>query len=208
MDGVHSAARGGGVTVLASWSLEHTGPRVRVLGGPDIQSYPVQPPLTPNLQLLSLAAMEPPSSFTADAVRDEKVKVLHSVRPLVQGDCEPPVVRAQYGPGMSEGKEVGGYLDEEGVLHTTYSNLAALQVVVTAVDEARLERVHTTTGEVLWDADTAREFDTVNGKAARGGSMDAAGPAVVNGMIFVNSGYGQWGGMPGNVFLAFSVDGK
>ena len=64
------------------------------------------------------------------------------------------------------------------------------------------------TGEVLWDADTARAFETVNGKAARGGSRDAAGPAVVNGMVFVNSGYGQWGGMPGNVLLAFSVEGK
>jgi polyvinyl alcohol dehydrogenase (cytochrome) len=64
------------------------------------------------------------------------------------------------------------------------------------------------TGEILWDTDTAREFDTVNGKSARGGSMDAAGPAVVNGRVFVDSGYGQWGGMPGNVLLAFSVDGK
>jgi polyvinyl alcohol dehydrogenase (cytochrome) len=64
------------------------------------------------------------------------------------------------------------------------------------------------TGEVLWDTDTAREFETVNGKAARGGSMDVAGPAVVNGVVFVNSGYGQWGGMPGNVLLAFSVNGK
>ncbi|MBZ5577426.1 MAG: PQQ-binding-like beta-propeller repeat protein [Acidobacteriia bacterium] len=64
------------------------------------------------------------------------------------------------------------------------------------------------TGKVLWDTDTAREFETVNGKAAHGGSMDAAGPAVVNGMVFVNSGYNQYGGAPGNVFLAFSVDGK
>jgi polyvinyl alcohol dehydrogenase (cytochrome) len=64
------------------------------------------------------------------------------------------------------------------------------------------------TGEVVWDADTAREFDAVNGKPAHGGSMDAAGAAVVNGMVFVNSGYGQWGGMPGNVLLAFSVNGK
>ena len=63
-------------------------------------------------------------------------------------------------------------------------------------------------GEILWDVDTAREFPSVNGKPARGGSMDAAGPAVVNGTLFVNSGYGQWGGMPGNVLLAFSVDGK
>jgi polyvinyl alcohol dehydrogenase (cytochrome) len=61
------------------------------------------------------------------------------------------------------------------------------------------------TGKVLWDADTAREFPTVNGQPAHGGSIDVAGPAVVNGMVFVNSGYGQWGGMPGNVLLAFSV---
>jgi polyvinyl alcohol dehydrogenase (cytochrome) len=64
------------------------------------------------------------------------------------------------------------------------------------------------TGEVLWDVDTAREFPTVNDKPARGGSIDVAGAAVVNGMVFVSSGYGQWGGMPGNVLLAFSVDGK
>ncbi len=64
------------------------------------------------------------------------------------------------------------------------------------------------TGEVLWDTDTSREFDTVNGKPAHGGSLDAAGPAIVNGMVFVNSGYGQWGGMPGNVLLAFSVNGR
>jgi polyvinyl alcohol dehydrogenase (cytochrome) len=74
--------------------------------------------------------------------------------------------------------------------------------------DGHLRGYSATTGEILWDADTAREFETVNGKAARGGSMDAAGPAVVNGMVFVNSGYGQWGGMPGNVLLAFSVDGK
>jgi len=64
------------------------------------------------------------------------------------------------------------------------------------------------TGEIVWDVDTAREFTTVNGAPARGGSIDVAGAAVVNGMVFVNSGYGQWGGMPGNVLLTFSVDGK
>jgi polyvinyl alcohol dehydrogenase (cytochrome) len=64
------------------------------------------------------------------------------------------------------------------------------------------------TGEIVWDVDTAREFTTVNGTPARGGSIDVAGAAVVNGMVFVNSGYGQWGGMPGNVLLTFSVDGK
>jgi polyvinyl alcohol dehydrogenase (cytochrome) len=61
------------------------------------------------------------------------------------------------------------------------------------------------TGKVLWDTSTAQQFQTVNGTTAHGGSMDAAGPAVVDGTLFVNSGYGQWGGMPGNVLLAFSV---
>ena len=81
-------------------------------------------------------------------------------------------------------------------------------VVFSGSVDGHLRAYSTATGEVLWDMDTAREFPTVNGKPARGGSMDAAGPAVVNGMVFVNSGYGQWGGMPGNVLLAFSVDGK
>jgi polyvinyl alcohol dehydrogenase (cytochrome) len=63
-------------------------------------------------------------------------------------------------------------------------------------------------GSVVWDFDTAREFPTVNGKPARGGSIDATGVAVAGGMVFVTSGYAQWGGMPGNVLLAFSVDGK
>jgi polyvinyl alcohol dehydrogenase (cytochrome) len=63
-------------------------------------------------------------------------------------------------------------------------------------------------GRVIWDFDTAREFPTVNGQPARGGSIDATGAAVAGGLVFVNSGYNQFGGIPGNVLLAFSVDGK
>jgi hypothetical protein len=62
--------------------------------------------------------------------------------------------------------------------------------------------------EVVWDMNTAHEYTAVNGGTAHGGSMDAAGPAVVNGMVFAGSGYGQWGGMPGNVLLVFSVNGE
>jgi polyvinyl alcohol dehydrogenase (cytochrome) len=81
-------------------------------------------------------------------------------------------------------------------------------VVFSGSVDGHLRAYSSSTGEVLWDTDTEREFDTVNGKPAHGGSLDAAGPAIVNGTLFVNSGYGQWGGMPGNVLLAFSVDGK
>jgi len=66
------------------------------------------------LQLLTLAAMEPPSAFTGDAVRDEKVKVLRSIRPLV-GDGEPPVVLGQYTEGTDDGKPVTGYREEPNV---------------------------------------------------------------------------------------------
>jgi polyvinyl alcohol dehydrogenase (cytochrome) len=81
-------------------------------------------------------------------------------------------------------------------------------VVFSGAVDGHLRAYSASTGEILWDMDTEREFSTVNGKPAHGGAMDVAGPAVVNGMVYVNSGYGQWGGAPGNAFLAFSVDGK
>src|SRR3954454_22016224 len=65
-----------------------------------------------------------------------------------------------------------------------------------------------TDGHVLWDFDTARDFETVNGIKARGGSIDVGGAAIATGMVITTSGYGQWGGMRGNVLLAFSVDGR
>jgi glucose-6-phosphate 1-dehydrogenase len=67
------------------------------------------------LQLLSLTAMEPPSSFSGDKVRDEKVKVLESIsfaEPRDPGCC---VVRGQYSRGMVDSRYVPGYQDEKGV---------------------------------------------------------------------------------------------
>ncbi|MBV9397687.1 MAG: PQQ-binding-like beta-propeller repeat protein [Bryobacterales bacterium] len=78
-------------------------------------------------------------------------------------------------------------------------------VVFSGSLDGHLRAYSASTGEILWDTDTEREFETVNGKPAHGGSLDAAGPAVVSGMVFVNSGYAQFGGMAGNVFLAFSA---
>ena len=63
-------------------------------------------------------------------------------------------------------------------------------------------------GKVVWDFDTEREYTTVNGVPGKGGSLDGPGPVIGGGMLFVNSGYPTAGGTPGNVLLAFSVDGK
>ena len=60
-------------------------------------------------------------------------------------------------------------------------------------------------GAVLWQFDTVREFDGVNGIKAKGGSMDGPGPLVADGMLFVNSGYDYFGEMAGNALLAFTV---
>jgi polyvinyl alcohol dehydrogenase (cytochrome) len=63
-------------------------------------------------------------------------------------------------------------------------------------------------GKVIWDFDTVRDYKTVNGVEARGGSIDGPGAAIAGGMLLANSGYVSAGGMPGNVLLAFTVDGK
>jgi polyvinyl alcohol dehydrogenase (cytochrome) len=63
-------------------------------------------------------------------------------------------------------------------------------------------------GSILWDFDTIREYETVNGAVGRGGSIDGPGPVIGGGMVFINSGYPTAGGTPGNVLLAFSIDGK
>tara|TARA_B100000678_G_scaffold252524_2_gene228538 strand:+ start:46 stop:306 length:261 start_codon:yes stop_codon:yes gene_type:complete len=68
-------------------------------------------------------------------------------------------------------------------------------------------RAHATdTGQMIWDFDTAAQFRTVNGVEGRGGSINGPGPTVVDGMVYVVSGYGSFGFMPGNVLLAFGVE--
>ena len=67
------------------------------------------------MQLLTLVAMEPPPALEPDAVRDEKVKVLRSVRPIAPGDVHTHAFRAQYASGIVDGKPVPSYREEPGV---------------------------------------------------------------------------------------------
>jgi glucose-6-phosphate 1-dehydrogenase len=87
------------------------------------------------LQVLALTAMEPPASFDANAIRDEKVKALRSVRPLDSSDLERLVVRGQYTRGEIGGVEVPGYRDEEGV--SPQSNVETYLAVEFDVDNWR-----------------------------------------------------------------------
>lgn len=77
------------------------------------------------LQLLCLVAMEVPSSLSAEAVRDEKLKVLHALKPITDANVEQMTVRGQYRAGASSGGPVRGYLEElEGGVSNTETFVA------------------------------------------------------------------------------------
>jgi polyvinyl alcohol dehydrogenase (cytochrome) len=81
-------------------------------------------------------------------------------------------------------------------------------VVFSGSQDGHLRAYSTGNGSILWDYDTRRPYETVNGVPAHGGSLDTGGSTIANGMLFVNSGYGKFFGEPGNVLLALSVDGR
>ena len=76
-------------------------------------------------------------------------------------------------------------------------------VVFSAALDGHLRAYSAEDGTVIWDFDTVRSYDTVNGIPATGGSIDGPGPTVADGMVFINSGYSRTGGIAGNVLLAF-----
>jgi polyvinyl alcohol dehydrogenase (cytochrome) len=78
-------------------------------------------------------------------------------------------------------------------------------VVFAGSADGGMRAYSTADGKVIWSVDTNRNFETVNGVKANGGSMIAAGPAIASGWIYFNSGYGSHGGHAGNVLLAFST---
>ncbi|HKC19798.1 MAG TPA: glucose-6-phosphate dehydrogenase, partial [Candidatus Dormibacteraeota bacterium] len=83
------------------------------------------------LQLVTLTAMEPPLAFEANAVRDEKVKVLRSIRPLIGEDIDQSTVRGQYTKGWVLGEQVAGYREEPNVApDSTTETFAAMRLFV------------------------------------------------------------------------------
>jgi len=78
-------------------------------------------------------------------------------------------------------------------------------VVFSGSVDGHLRAYSTKDGSIIWDYNTAKEYDTANKVPAKGGSIDAAGPAIADGLVVTNSGYALWRGMPGNVLLAFSA---
>jgi polyvinyl alcohol dehydrogenase (cytochrome) len=78
-------------------------------------------------------------------------------------------------------------------------------VVFSGSVDGHLRAYSTTDGTIIWDFNTMQPFETVNGVKGEGGSIDAAGPVIAEGLVLTNSGYGQWRGKAGNVLLAFGL---
>jgi polyvinyl alcohol dehydrogenase (cytochrome) len=81
-------------------------------------------------------------------------------------------------------------------------------VVFSGAIDGHMRAYSTVDGKVIWDVDTQRTYDTVDGVPGHGGSIDGPGPVVVDGLLYTNSGYGYVGEATGNVLLAYSVNGK
>jgi polyvinyl alcohol dehydrogenase (cytochrome) len=78
--------------------------------------------------------------------------------------------------------------------------------IFSGANDGVIRAYSTNDGSVIWQYDSNREYESINGVPAKGASMIGPGPVVAGGMMYVNSGYGGFGGRPGNVLLAFGVD--
>ena len=81
-------------------------------------------------------------------------------------------------------------------------------VVFSGSVDGHLRGYATDTGNVVWDYNADQEYASTNDVKTKGGSFDGPGPTIVDGMLYVNSGYGYRGGRPGNALIAFSVNGE
>jgi polyvinyl alcohol dehydrogenase (cytochrome) len=95
---------------------------------------------------------------------------------------------------------------QRGCSGAQFSAVTAIPgVVFSPSNDGGLRAYSAATGAIVWAFDTNREFPTLNGVRAKGGSMNGPAPVVAGGMLYVSSGYGTFGLRPGNVLLAFGL---
>ena len=118
-----------------------------------------------------------------------------------------------YALDLMTGEVVWSAYPSEDACHGKRHCFAANSAAVTAIDGVVFAggldgviRAHSTVdGRVIWEFDTTGPVETVGGVPGRGGAIDGPGPVIAGGMLFVNSGYGMFGQMPGNLLLAFAA---
>jgi glucose-6-phosphate 1-dehydrogenase len=137
------------------------------------------------LQMLAYVCMEPPPSFTADAVRNEKARLLAAVRPFTPTDLEQHVVRGQYGPGQKpDGTPVAGYRQEPAVaLDSATETFAALRL---SIENARWQGVpiYLRSGKALWKRGTEIVVEFKRAAAGPFDAVSAGAQLEANRLIF------------------------
>jgi polyvinyl alcohol dehydrogenase (cytochrome) len=126
-------------------------------------------------------------------------------------DTDPLIGGGVYALNLRSGKQVWYAAPPKPVCVKEYGCSAAQMAPPTVIGgvvlagslDGHLRAYDSRNGAVIWDFDTDKDFSTTNGLKAHGGSLNGGGPAVVSGMVYVNSGYTN--AMAGNVLLAFSV---
>lgn len=83
--------------------------------------------------------------------------------------------------------------------------LATPELAFSAGLDGKVRAYDITTGEILWQTETAKSFNTVNGVEGHGGAIDVSGQVLADGWLYVQSGYSMFGQLPGNVLLAYKV---
>ena len=122
-------------------------------------------------------------------------------------------------PGMhaydvETGEPIWSVIEPLTCKRISYACFPGLSAAITATPEVvfagglngHLHAYAAADGEKLWQFDTMKDFETVNGVQAKGGSIDSDGPVVANGLVIVNSGYDKFREIPGNVLLVFEVE--
>ncbi|WP_435354571.1 PQQ-binding-like beta-propeller repeat protein [Emticicia sp. SJ17W-69] len=86
--------------------------------------------------------------------------------------------------------------------------LALPDLVFAGTLEGHIRAYDNKTGKILWEFDTVKEYEAINGIKGKGGSIDGPSPVVSENMLYVNSGYGMFGEVAGNVLIAFELEKK
>ncbi len=137
----------------------------------------------------------------------------HAYFPLSDFDFDQPLAGGgMFALDLHNGKQVWRVEPPKPACLGKYGCSAAQMAPPTAIPgvvfsgslDGHLRAYDANDGSILWDFDTAKEFQTTNGVRAHGGSMNAAGPAIVDGVLYVNTGYTN--AMDGNVLLAFAPE--
>lgn len=134
----------------------------------------------------------------------DNVLALDSSNPSIK--ASPGLYALNVGTGKVNWSQPTPVAEEGKIQANSAAPLALKDVVFAGTLDGHIRAYHGKTGAILWDDDTVKPYETVNGVLGKGGSLDGPSPVVYDDMLYVNSGYGSFGEIPGNVLIAYKLN--